>query len=113
MKRKYLLPLMLLGLMACSSGNKEEQKAMRMLGDARFALNHQHYDEARDTILSMRRQHPTAIEARRQAILLLDSVEMAAAADSLKQAEGPEWERLDMKVKFYERKLQEDQKKKD
>lgn len=110
MKSKILLPLLLLSLMACS-GNKEEQKAMRMLGDARFALKHQHFAEARDSILSMRRQHPTALEARRQAILLLDSIEMAAAADSLKQAEGPEWERLNMKVKFYERKLQEDKKK--
>ena len=100
MKSKILLPLLLLSLMACS-GNKEEQKAMRMLGDARFALKHQHFAEARDSIL----------EARRQAILLLDSIEMAAAADSLKQAEGPEWERLNMKVKFYERKLQEDKKK--
>ena len=108
MKSKILLPLLMLSLMACS-GNKEEQKAMRMLGDARFALKHQHFDEARDSILSMRRQHPTALEARRQAILLLDSIEMAA--DSLKQAEGPEWERLNMKVKFYERKLQEDKKK--
>ena len=110
-KSKVILPLILLSLMACGTGNKEEQKAMRMLGDARFALRHQHYDEARDSILSMRRQHPTALQARRQAILLLDSIEMAAAADSLKQAEGPEWERLDMKVKFFERKLQEDLKK--
>ncbi len=110
-KDKVILPLVLLSLTACGSGNKEEQKAGRMLDDARFALRHQHYAEARDTILSMRRLHPTALEARRQAILLLDSIEMAAAADSLKQAEGPEWERLDMKVKFYERKLQEDKKK--
>ena len=111
MSKKVLLALALMGLAACSSGNKEEQQASRMLGDARFALRHGHYDEARDSILSMRRQHPTALQARRQAILLLDSIEMAAAADSLKQAEGPEWERLDMKVKFFERKLQEDAKK--
>ncbi|MCR5433158.1 MAG: hypothetical protein K6F20_02045 [Bacteroidaceae bacterium] len=111
MSKKVLLALALMGLAACSSGNKEEQLASRMLGDARFALRHGHYDEARDSILSMRRQHPTALQARRQAILLLDSIEMAAAADSLKQAEGPEWERLDMKVKFFERKLQEDAKK--
>ena len=111
MSKKVLLALALMGLTACSSGNKEEQLASRMLGDARFALRHGHYDEARDSILSMRRLHPTALQARRQAILLLDSIEMAAAADSLKQAEGPEWERLDMKVKFFERKLQEDAKK--
>ena len=83
MSKKVLLALALMGLAACSSGNKEEQQASRMLGDARFALRHGHYDEARDSILSMRRQHPTALQARRQAILLLDSIEMLAATDSL------------------------------
>ena len=108
MLKKVFLGLVVLGLTACSSGNKEEQQASRMLDDARFALRHGHFNEARDSILSMRHKHPTALEARRQAILLLDSVEMVAAKDSLQSAEGREWERLDMKVKFFERKLQED-----
>ena len=60
MSKKVLLALALMGLAACSSGNKEEQLASRMLGDARFALRHGHYDEARDSILSMRRHCSTA-----------------------------------------------------
>lgn len=111
MKHKTILAFLLLVLAACGHTDREAQLAMRMLGDARFALRHGHYAEARDSILSLRRQHPTALDARRQAILLLDSVEMLAARDSMKQAEGPEWERLDMKAKFYERKLEEDLKK--
>jgi len=107
-KSRLVIFFTLIALLSCSSGNKEEKMAARMLNDARFALRHNHYDEARDTILSLRRNHPTALEARRQAILLLDSIEMAAAQDSLKQAEGPEWERLSMKVKFFERKILED-----
>ena len=53
-----------------------------------------------------------AIEARRQAILLLDSIEMNAAADSLRLVTGEEWKRLNVKKQFFERKLQEDLKKK-
>ena len=62
-------------------------------------------------MLSFRKKHPYAIQTRRQGILLLDSIEMMAAADSLTKAQGEEWERLSMKKKFFERKLQEDIKK--
>ena len=96
-------------LTACSS--REEKAAARMLLDARLALQYHHYSEARDSILSLREIHPYAIQTRRQGILLLDSIEMMAAADSLTKAQGEEWERLSMKKKFFERKLQEDIKK--
>ena len=85
-----------------------EKNAQKMLDDARFALRHGHYTEARDSILSLRAKYPTAIEARKQGILLLDSIELKAAQDSLKNATGEEWKRLDMKAKFFERKLRED-----
>lgn len=97
-------------LTACSQKTPEERAAM-MLKEARYALHHHLYDEARDTILSLRLNCPTAIESRRQAILLLDSIEMHAAADSLSLVTGKEWERLNVKRQFYERKLQEDLKK--
>jgi len=42
---------------------------------------------------------------------LLDSIELAAARDSLDNAEGAERERLSLKYRFFERKLQEDLKK--
>lgn len=102
------LTLLLVMLSACASN--EEREAQQMLQQARSALRHRHYSEARDSILSLRKKHPTAINARKQGILLLDSIELQAAADSLTKAEGNEWERLDVKRKFYERKLQEDQK---
>lgn len=107
MKLAYLLPLVAVALASCSE-DKTEQQAARLLDDARFALKYHHYDAARDSIFSLRRCYPTAIEARRQAILLLDSVEMQAAADSLKKATGEEWKRLSVKTKFFERKLKED-----
>lgn len=102
------LTLLLVMLSACASN--EEREALQMLQQARSALRHRLYSEARDSILSLRKKHPTAINARKQGILLLDSIELQAAADSLTKAEGNEWERLDVKRKFYERKLQEDQK---
>jgi len=104
-----LLTLLLL-LSACSSDNTNE-KAARMLSDARLVLQHRHYDQARDLILTIRQKYPTAIEVRKQAILLLDSIEMFAAADSLQYVEGEEWERLHIKQQFFERKLLEDKKK--
>lgn len=102
------LTLLLVMLSACASN--EEREAQQMLQQARSALRHRLYSEARDSILSLRKKHPTAINARKQGILLLDSIELQAAADSLTKAEGNEWERLDVKRKFYERKLLEDQK---
>ena len=102
------LTLLLVMLSACASN--EEREAQQMLQQARSALRHRLYSEARDSILSLRKKHPTASKARKQGILLLDSIELQAAADSLTKAEGNEWERLDVKRKFYERKLQEDQK---
>ena len=102
------LTLLLVMLSACASN--EEREAQQMLQQARSALRHRLYSEARDSILPPRKKHPTAINARKQGILLLGSLELQAAADSLTKAEGNEWERLDVKRKFYERKLQEDQK---
>jgi len=109
---KKLLSLITIAVLltGCSQQTPEE-RAAAMLKEARYALHHHLYNEARDTIFSLRRNCPTAIEARKQAILLLDSIEMSAAADSLKLVTGEEWERLNVKKQFFERKLQEDQKK--
>jgi hypothetical protein len=110
--KKNVLSLLALLLMLCACGSEDaNQKASRMLSDARFALKYGHYSEARDSILSLRQKYPTAIEVRKQAILLLDSVEMTAAADSMRNSQGDEWERLHIKQQFFERKLLEDKKK--
>lgn len=110
MKHSTILFLLAVILVSCSQKTPDE-RAANMLREARYALHHHLYDEARDTILSLRRNCPTAIEARKQAILLLDSIEMNAAADSLKLVTGEEWKRLNVKKQFFERKLQEDLKK--
>lgn len=96
---------------ACSSQPTPDESAAQMLSEARAHLAQKEYDAARDSILSMRQQYPTAIGARAQGILLLDSIELFAAQDSIQGTEGEEWKRLDVKVKFFQRKLQEDQKK--
>ena len=111
MKRHIILVLTAAAMLTACSEKTPEERAANMLKEARYALHHHLYNEARDTIYSLRRNCPTAIEARRQAILLLDSIEMNAAADSLKLVTGKEWERLNVKKQFYERKLQEDLKK--
>lgn len=54
-----------------------------MLGQARELLAQKQYDAARDTIYSLRRLYPSALNARRAAILTLDSIELMATRDSL------------------------------
>ena len=58
-----------------------------MLDEARVLLANQNYAAARDTILSLRSQYPTALAARRAAILTLDSVELMETRDSVERYE--------------------------
>ena len=95
-------------LTACENDN---DRANNMLDEARRALAHHNYRAARDTIFSMRKKFPSAIEVRKQGILLLDSIELQGAIDSMKNAKGPEWERLYVKQQFFQRKLEVDKKK--
>lgn len=96
-------------LCACSSGNKAEKKGAHSLMMARQHLAEKQYNAARDSILSLRQNNPTALKARAAAILLLDSIEMMAAKDSAQWTEGEDLERLQVKAQFFERKLIEDQ----
>lgn len=64
-----------------------EETAFAMLDQARDLLANKHYAAARDTILSLRQLHPTAIQARRAAILTLDSIELMETRDSLARFE--------------------------
>lgn len=72
---------------ACgASGSKAESPevlAARMLDTARMYLHDKLYQEARATIFSMREKHPTAFEARTKGIIVMDSIELGAARDSL------------------------------
>lgn len=130
--------LMLSSFSACTTKPERQQSAdevegARLLVDARRELSAKHYDSARDSIISLRQHYPLAMDARKQAILLLDSIELLAARDSfdalnrlaqqqymqsLDNPDAPlqldsatyvdEHERLDIKVQFFERKLEED-----
>lgn len=79
-----LLTAFLVSLAACkTTEDNAEAAADAMLCQARELLAQKRYDEARDTILTLRQRHPTALEARRRAILTLDSVELLQTRDSV------------------------------
>ncbi len=135
----FLAFLFTLCVTSCTLFESDQQRQERLgaetLVAARQALANGNYDEARDSIMSLRKNTPLAFEARKQAILLLDSIELLAARDSLEAlppsvrqlhittpttddaiqiAKGnlplvDEYERLLVKVQFFERKLLEDQ----
>ena len=109
---KHILPLIAIICASCASSPiTPEAEASAMLKKSRLHLQDGRYDAARDSILSMREKYPTALKSRAQGILLLDSIEMLAARDSMGSATGEEWKRLSIKAQFFERKLQEDMKK--
>lgn len=54
-----------------------------MLAEARALLQQKQYDAARDTIESMRRTWPKAFQARTAGIVVMDSIELCEAQDSL------------------------------
>jgi len=87
-----LIPL----LLACSHQPTDDEGGRQMLDEARVNYANGNYPAARDSILVMRQRFPLALEARRQAILLMDSIELQLAqGDSLKS-------------EFFRRKLQHD-----
>lgn len=109
--KSYIAIAFLTFLFIACAEETVEPKAAAMLEMSRMHLSERRYDAARDSILSLRRKYPTAIEGRAQALLLLDSVEMLAAQDSMKNAQGEEWKRLSVKAEFFQRKIEVDKKK--
>lgn len=112
--KKYTMFVLAMAALIWSCGNADtgpQRKAAQMLGQSRVLLAKGEYDAARDTLQSMRAQCPTALEARAQGILLLDSIELLATIDSIKDAEGERWKQLDVKREFYLRKLNIDKRK--
>lgn len=90
MKLKYVIFAFGASLLSISCKTAEdatEDSASTMLDEARQLLADKHYAAARDTIFSLRRQHPTALDVRRAAILTLDSVELMETRDSLRRFE--------------------------
>lgn len=69
---------------SCSRREEEvEAKAGEMVSTARELMMRGEFAAAKDTILFMRQQYPTALGARRVGLVVLDSVELLAAEDSL------------------------------
>lgn len=85
---------------ACNSEKKDpNREAAPMLESARNLMFQKNYQAARDSILSLRKKHPTALEVRHQGILVMDSIELLQARDSLAQ--------LDSVFQIENRKLEE------
>lgn len=94
-----------------------EQEAQRKLQTARAFMQKEDFAQAKKTIEAMRKKDYLAITARKEGILLMDSICLQEAkmqltkTDSLQQvgeASGTQLEEACQKVQFYERKLQFD-----
>lgn len=81
-----------------SDKNDPEEAARPTLNAARAELIRKNYQAARDSIKHLRKAYPTAFQTRTAALLLMDSVELAEARDSLTLLDAQlqkERERLD------------------
>ena len=94
-----------------------EQEAQRKLQTARVFMQKEDFSQAKKTIEAMRKKDYLAITARKEGILLMDSICLQEAkmqltkTDSLQQvgkASGTQLEEACQKEQFYERKLQFD-----
>lgn len=78
----------LVALVACRSAEEaSDLMAEQQLDEARELMSRKQFAAARDTIMSLRQQHPMALEVRRAAILTLDSVELMETRDSIARFE--------------------------
>lgn len=123
---KHILLLALLAL-AAGCGQKadtSEADGQHCLTIARQALSNGDIDNARAYIDTLRANYPTALNAREEGILLLDSIELAQAIIELDEAQQlasqPDLDRIAkdsldfhldgarQKVKFFEKKIEHD-----
>lgn len=134
---KNTLPLLALvaTLMACggkgdgtenySSRRVEmEERGQECLAQAREHLSRKDFKKVRTLVDSMRRTYPLALNAREEGILLMDSLNLAEAQDSLTETDSvlanetiaeevrqhyqAKFDELCQKVKFFKRKLHHD-----
>lgn len=78
------LAALLTALVSCRSAEEaSDLMAEQQLDEARALMSRKQFAAARDTIMSLRQQHPTALNVRRAAILTLDSVELMETRDSI------------------------------
>ena len=127
--------MLILTIIACSAGggtknnvntedrsearNKMETEAQARLSMARAKLAQMQCGEAKAIVIKMRKDCYLALSARKEGILLMDSIDIQQAklelskADSLMQKQhsistSDEFDEACRKVQFYERKLQYD-----
>lgn len=127
--------MLMLTIIACSAGggtknnvntedrsearNKMETEAQARLSMARAKLAQMQCGEAKTIVIKMRKDCYLALSARKEGILLMDSIDIQQAklelskADSLMQKQhsistSDEFDEACRKVQFYERKLQYD-----
>lgn len=127
--------MLMLTIIACSAGggtknnvntedrsearNKMETEAQARLSMARTKLAQMQCAEAKAIVIKMRKDCYLALSARKEGILLMDSIDIQQAklelskADSLMQKQhsistSDEFDEACRKVQFYERKLQYD-----
>ncbi|MBQ7634054.1 MAG: hypothetical protein IJS89_00580 [Bacteroidaceae bacterium] len=104
---------------ASAARTAEESAAQALLDTARLALQAGGFETARTKALGIRKQYPQALNAREDAILLLDSIEMFEAAarvarldatGSVETDEAIAVERAKAadKVEFFQQKLAHD-----
>lgn len=104
-------------LVGCDNALTEREKAelggAQLINQAREAFVTADYNTAVELIDSIRDAYPLALNAREEGILLKDSVLLEQAREELRNAKDIagdtiDMEELQMKVTFYERKLQHD-----
>lgn len=129
--KHFLLALAVgLSVTACKNEPSPEDIGNDYLSRARVQLKTSNYDAAREEIKRLREEVPRAFNAREAGILLMDSINLAEAQEELRRIDSvmrvtPETDKVGFdtvsnhfdnacqKVKFYQRKLQLDRKKRE
>lgn len=84
MKKVFPFAFLALFILSCTLKKADpEAPASAMLEKARALRSQGKYASAKDTIELMRKQHPTAFRARTVGIVVLDSIELLEAQDTL------------------------------
>ena len=99
MKKSILFVLGVALLTSCNA-DKTNERASELLNQATSQFEQKQYDEALQSIDSLRRTYPTAVEARKQALTLQQNIELTrtqeelAVIDEALQKANKEYERL-------------------
>lgn len=82
MKKITIVMTAVMLLMACHT-DKTKEYADELLQTASSQFEQKHYDAALQTIDSLRRTYPKAIDARKQALVLQQNIELTRAQEEL------------------------------